>query len=706
MATGSSASLAAAATASDGVNSQTATDSSSAASASALTALSASSASSAVVSDASTPTATATSNEPNSLSATSASAIETQPAGDEKTDVAAAELASPTNSSDHTANLSSKDAGTSATAQALSEYPQPTGSRADSGSDPGSGTSGSVSGPGSGVGSDGQGTRPIHDGNPNHLGLPVNVTNIVLAGATFAPVTMSVLFKSFWSVVFASAQMMEPFYQLAKGSPVTAKASVLRPNLKGGIDWSYLNPLNKQWVMFLTTVLSILFSVQASIASEAMTVQAGASCDTKKGRKLCDPVWVVDLAVVRSLQTTLVLSGILVAALIWLNWSRPSGLLSYPCSIASMAWLLGNSEDLANTLRSIEPKAKVHDVEAKLKHKLLMFNEVHSRDNEDVVSVVVRHNEQPDNDSSNGQESSRDLGSEVQAAASAGSAPSSWLARLPWGTAQILVVTILHVALFGVILSFVVSGNDIYAINLLGSDHSKHLTAVKWKFLDGTRFGPRFFMTVLISFLFNPFWEMVELKVRTMVPYRQLRDDQSAAVSRYLCTGHLHGVPFTVVFKALWHRNWYHAFIAFTTVLSYVLLILIAGVPYNYGQVKDVSFYSSLISVIILAIMMVAMVSLMFWHLGNPRMLRNPETLANTWLLMCSSRFVKDYKGRELGEVIEEIRNGRTQLWFGKAFDHEGRERFMIEAEESLRTQQGDGLLGGKTDQGRRDMYL
>ncbi|KAL6247992.1 hypothetical protein RBB50_005340 [Rhinocladiella similis] len=514
---------------------------------------------------------------------------------------------------------------------------------------------------------------------------------------------MSVLFKSFWSVVFASAQMMEPFYQLAKGSPVTAKASVLRPNLKGGIDWLYLNPLNKHWVMFLTTVLSILFSVQASIASEAMTVQAGASCNTKNGRKLCDPVWVIDLAVVRSLQTTLVLSGILVAALLLLNWNRTSGLFSYPCSIASMAWLLSNSEDLASTLRNIEPNAKIHDVETKLKHKLLTFKEAQSRASEDVVSVFVRDKEQPDK-SSNGEESSRDLGSDVQAAASAGSIPSSWLARIPWGTAQIFIVTLLHVALFGVILSFVLSGNDIYAINLLGSDHNKHLTAVKWKFLDGTRFGPRFFMTILISFLFNPFWEMVELKVRTMAPYRQLRNRSEK--SRYLCTGHLHGVPFTIVFKALWHRNWYHAFIAFTTVLSYVLLILIAGVPYNYGQVKDVSFYSSLVSVIILAIMMAAMVSLLFWHLGNPKMPRDPDNLVNTWLLMCSSRFVENYKGRTLSEIIEEIKHGHTRFWFRKAFDHEGRERFMIEAEESLRTQQGQGLLGPKIDEDLRVMYF
>lgn len=97
--------------------------------------------------------------------------------------------------------------------------------------------------------------------------------------AAFGAATMSVLFKSFWCVVFASAKMMEPFYRLAKrGARVKAGATILRPCLQGGIDWADLNPANKHWVMFLVTFTSIVLGLQASVASEAMTIQVGSTC--------------------------------------------------------------------------------------------------------------------------------------------------------------------------------------------------------------------------------------------------------------------------------------------------------------------------------------------------------------------------------------------------------------------------------------------
>jgi hypothetical protein len=533
----------------------------------------------------------------------------------------------------------------------------------------GPGSSDSVTS-GSGSGSKGQGSQPLPESNHYVLGLPVPVTASAYVGATFASVTMSVLFKSFWCVVFASAKMMEPFYQLAKeGASATAKASVLRPYLQGGIDWPDLNPANRYWVMFLTTVVSISSSLQASLASEAMTVQAGATCNTENGTKLCDPVWVINSAVVRGLQTTLILVALAIAALMWLNWNRPSGITSYPCSIASMASLLSNSdEELTESLRRIDPDAKDGVVEEALKGKLLSFKRTEAHSGLNVVGIVVQNE---------GVESSN-RGVESDAATS-GHISSSLLSRIPWGKGYIFVITILHMALFGVILSFVLAGNDIYEVNLLGADGSQHLTAVKWKFLDGTKFGPRFFMTLIVSFLFISFWEMVELSVRVMVPYRRLQKRNTK--SRHLFTMYLHGVPFTSMFKALWHRNWYHAFIAFITVLSYVLLVLIAGVPYNYGQIKNVSFYSSVTSLVILFIMIVGMVSLLFWQTGNPKMPRKPDTLVNTWLLMCSSRFTADFKGRPLAEVEDEIDHGHRRYWFGKAMGVDEVERWMIEVE-------------------------
>lgn len=603
----------------------------------------------------------------------------------------------PLSASDNTATgtQTSGTGSVSIVAVALSNDPAATATGAISGS--ASGTNGTGSGSGSdgaggggggggggGSGSGGDTVHPISDSSPFVLTLPVPVTDTTIYAAVFVTVTMSVLFKSFWCVVFASSKMMEPFYQLSKeATKVTAEASVLRQYLQAGIEWRDLNPMNKQWVMFLTTVVSILLSIQASIASEAMTVQAGATCDTQNGTKLCDPVWVVNYAVVRGLQTTLCMAAVFIAILVWLNWNRPSGLFTYPCSIASMASLLSNSEDeVVEILRRVHPDAKDWAVKKIMKGKSLSFRRTHVRAESNVLGISVQRNEsEPPSLATQVAPTSRSLGDGIDLAGLASGAhiPGSWLDRLPWGKGYIVLITLLHMALFGVILSFVLAGNDIYQVNLLGEDGAKHLTAVRWEFLDGTKFGPRFFMTLLVSFLFTPFWEQFELAVRVMVPYRRLQKGNTKG--RHLLTMYLHGVPFTSFFKALRQKNWYHAFIAFTTMLSYVLLILIAGVPYNYGQIKNVSFYSSLVSVVILGIMLVAMISLVFWQMGNPKMSRRPDTLINTWLLMCASGFVDELKGRPLSEVMEELDSGNSRFWFRRATGVDGIQRWMVESE-------------------------
>lgn len=580
----------------------------------------------------------------------------------------------------------SNDPTATATASISDPASEINGTRTGTGSD-GSGAggeSGAGGGGGLGTGTGEDTVHPVTDGSPFILTLPVPVTNTTLYAAIFVTVTMSVLFKSFWCVVFASAKMMEPFYQLSReATMVTAESSVLRQYLQAGIEWRDLNPKNKHWVMFLTTIVSILLSVQASIASEAMTVQAGATCDTQNGTKLCDPVWVVNYAVVRGLQTTLCIAAVAIAILVYLNWNRPSALFSYPCSIASMASLLSNSEDeVVEILRAINPDAKERAVKKVMKGKSFTFRRTHAQAGSDILGVSVQTNEvSPTEPLTQPVTTSRSVGDGLDAAGLASGAhlPSSWVDRLPWSKAYVALITLLHLALFGVILSFVLAGNDIYEVNLTGADGKQHLTAVRWQFLDGTKFGPRFFMTLLVSFLFTPFWERFELAVRAMVPYRRLQRGNKEG--RHLLTMYLHGVPFTSFFQALRHKNWYHAYIAFTTMLSYLLLILIAGVPYNYGQIKNVSFYSSLVSVAILGFMLLAMVSLIFWEMGNPRTPRKPDTLANSWLLMCASGFIDELNGRPLHDITEDLDSGTGRYWFRKATGVDGVQRWMVDSE-------------------------
>ena len=127
--------------------------------------------------------------------------------------------------------------------------------------------------------------------------------------------------------------------------------------------------------------------------------------------------------------------------------------------------------------------------------------------------------------------------------------------------------------------------------------------------------------------------------------------------------------------------DWYHAFITLITVLSYLLLIFIAGLPYNYGQMKDLSLISSATSSAILCLMLIGLATLAFCHHGNPKMPRMPDTLVNTSLFRCSSRFIEGFKGRSLTEVQGETDHGTARYWFKTAEGVDGAERWMVDAE-------------------------
>jgi hypothetical protein len=337
---------------------------------------------------------------------------------------------------------------------------------------------------------------------------------------------------------------------------------------------------------------------------------------------------------------------------------------------------------LVELLRQIPADSRDKDIKALLGETKVSFR---ASDASAKTVVGVSMQLPPSDDSSGGQRNLCDL---ISNFAVPGPTPNGFrkpFSRLPATRAYICIVVLAHIALFAVLVSYVIAGNDIYLMSLAGSDGRSYLTAIKWKFMDGTAFGPRFFMTLLLSLLFVPFWEKVEMYVRILVPYRRLRDPRDNN-SKHLFRMYLHGVPFTTFFKALAQGNYYHAFIALVTVSSYILLILVAGVPFNYGQIKNVTFWSSLASACIIFVMMIAMFTLVFWYRTNPQMVRKPETLVNVWLLMCGSKLLEDFKGRELREAAEEARTGKAKgfgdderYWFGKSEGVDGVERWMVD---------------------------
>lgn len=525
--------------------------------------------------------------------------------------------------------------------------------------------------------------------------MPGKVTPSTVMNATFSSVTMSVAFKSFWCVVLASAKMMEPFYQLFRHTGAAAVDSLTVPYLEGGVGWSSLNPMNKQWVMFLTTALGLMLGLLASIASEAMTVRAGSTCSKDGGQSLCDPEWVINILVLRALQALLGLSAAFVAVLMYLSWHNRSGLADYPASIASMADILRHSdEELIKDLQAIEPDATNEEVAKAVADKCYALAQVESLSSKPQYGIRYKSNvrhlatsseettslAQPPRQSrpwykrfQSEKRPSDELENSLEETRRLAEVPKSlkpWYKRLPWTSGFYFC---LHFALFIVILLFAAYGDNTYIVSLTRVDgHGSSLVRLPFKFLDGTKFGPRFFMSLATSQI-SSYWEGIELDVRILTPYRAL--SKSHLTKGQLDKMKLHGVPFTMVGKSLWVGNWMHAFISSVTVLSYLLIVLVAGVPYNYGQISNLSQISSVASVGVLGVMLLAMFALWTWEKTGPQMERKPDSLMNVWLLLCGSKLLEERHDVD----GQGARNENRRFWFGRGVGTDGVERWMVD---------------------------
>jgi hypothetical protein len=487
-----------------------------------------------------------------------------------------------------------------------------------------------------------------------------------MVNAAFAFVTMSVLFKSFWCWVLAAARMMEPFYHLFHPTGASAEDSLLLLYIGAGTAWESLDPRNKRWVMLLTTIIAFMLSAMAELGSEAMTVRAGATCKTNGKRTLCEPQWVVNMAVLRAIQATLGLAAISITVLGFLDWRNRSGLAVYPASIASMADMLRHSdEELINDLRAIEPNATDKEVARALAGKHYSLTQVNSASGELKYGIKCTLNP-PARRTTTLESADKN--------SSASPKQKPWYKRIPYS--HILHI-LLHISLFIVILLFLLYGNDTYIISLSkATGVGAALVSLPFKFLDGTQFGPRFMLS-LICVLLSRYWEEVEVDVRILSPYRTLskRNLSKTQLDRMK----LHGVPVTMVWHAMHAGNWFHALIASVTVASYALVVLVAGVPYTYGEVKKLSLISSAASVGILGSMLLALVAVWVWKLTGPKMARRPDTLVNVWLLLCASQLLE--RREDIASDADENGNDNEnqRFWFGKGIGTDGVERWMVD---------------------------
>ena len=145
------------------------------------------------------------------------------------------------------------------------------------------------------------------------------------------------------------------------------------------------------------------------------------------------------------------------------------------------------------------------------------------------------------------------------------------------------------------------------------------------------------------------------------------------------------GTPIDRLPFALWRGEWFHALIAFTAILSDVLIISIAGVPYSSAQIWDAFLASAYLSLAILGWMMLAMVGIFVWRkkVATLKLPSEPDTLLSIWMMMADegNAMRKEFDGWEMTRSMERDRacKGRGgRYWGGWSKDDNERWRWLI----------------------------
>jgi hypothetical protein len=491
-------------------------------------------------------------------------------------------------------------------------------------------------------------------------------------GTTFTPVSyfcamylatfVAVLFKVIWTIVFSSTKMMEPFFQLSRPEGASAKDTLLADYLSSGLSLSSVRSvLDGHWVMLLTSSAYTTIGLLPSLASGAMTVQATAYCG-KNNTSPCNLVWILKVPVVRGVQALLSLAAIMVIVLVILRWPRRSGVFSNPSSIASMAALFSH-RGVLHDIRRIDPNATKGQIAEALSGNHYMMGRFESSPGRHRYGLMK-------------------TAGAYQSQLSTDVTPSHTVFSRFWK--QVLRDTLFLLCilgLFGVVLAYYLdSAND--AFN---------------RFFNSDKFAPRFILTLSATVIDNH-WKRIEREVRVMTPYRRLHKRNAVAGKTILMS--MNGTPISSFPLAVSRGDVFHALVAFTAIMSDILIIAVAGVPFARAQVWLSFIVSAYVSLSILGLMVLVVLGTFWWRAGNEKMgiPRAPSTMVAVLMILCNEgnglrREFEGWEGVETAARDIACKKRKGRYWAGSILEGDGRERWVVDCEEKFRDEGGGSVV-------------
>lgn len=194
------------------------------------------------------------------------------------------------------------------------------------------------------------------------------------------------------------------------------------------------------------------------------------------------------------------------------------------------------------------------------------------------------------------------------------------------------------------------------------------------RFMSSQTFGPRFLL-IIMGIIINSQWTRLERRSVVFEPFRRLqqRKDMNGVSAQETILASRSLIPMTTLATSLVRRNFLSTLLAFTALLSEVLIIVLPGIPFDAGQIWRAARISRYLCFSILGFMILVMWG--YWGQKIWKWARNeeanlpkdPNTLGAMMMYVagtrmadelgelgaCSGREVeKEFRGRERGAAL------------------------------------------------------
>lgn len=516
------------------------------------------------------------------------------------------------------------------------------------------------------------------------------------AALYLAPI-LAVAIKALYEVVIASLKMVEPFQRMAHPAGATATYSILAQYLSSSISLDAFRAMAYGHLLpFWSTLMYALVEVGAPVASAAMNVRSRSTCLVDGTERKCDPVWVVNIVIVRCVEAILALCLLLILFLIFSTWRYYIPVASNPSSIISLATLL-NHDSLLHELQRIDPDASDEVFQAALERHLFWLDDHehllthhqhygiigyryseyrrgmphifdrfrHSRD-----SLVVDYVPVTDPAQQQTRSSSLSIRTQKRLFPTIGR-------KLVVCSADILQL-LTTLALLALVLAYTFDPR-VDSFN---------------NFFNSQKILPKIIFVGLATVV-DAQMKRLERNIRITEPYRRLSLGDAIPQTTILmplngtCWSNLPRCIFYVLRYPGQHMEW-QTVVSIAASLGDLNIIAVAGLLFNEAQTTEAFQICAYVAIAFTAAMLiVSLLSVLWWRRVSviKEMPRRPDTIGAVLSYLCGSMMVRDWTiGMEMEKMSEKARdrfivNSNRSFCFGKMVGVDDRIRWCVDFE-------------------------